>query len=189
VKRICTTDDPADDLKAHELLTAVRPDKAMRADKPDFPQYVARLEGVVGYPIDTVEDMRRALRNRIEYFDNHRCRVSDHALDYCFCVEADEARLDDIFACARLGRESPGRNSWPTTPPCSSPWARSTPSGIGSCSSTSAASGTIPPSCSPSWARTPASMPPVTSLTPVGLPSCWTPWSRPGPWARPSCTP
>lgn len=115
VKLICTTDDPADDLKAHELLAAdpdapaavlpaFRPDKAMRADKPDFPRYVARLEGVVGYPINTVEDMRRALRDRIEYFDNHRCRVSDHALDYCFCVEADEARLDDIFARAKAGK-------------------------------------------------------------------------------------
>jgi len=59
VKLICTTDDPADDLKAHELLAAdldapaavlpaFRPDKAMRADKADFPQYVARLEQVVG---------------------------------------------------------------------------------------------------------------------------------------------
>lgn len=61
VKLICTTDDPADDLRAHELLAAdptapaavlpaFRPDKAMRADKADFPGYVKRLENVVGYP-------------------------------------------------------------------------------------------------------------------------------------------
>lgn len=115
VKLICTTDDPADDLKAHELLAAdpdapaavlpaFRPDKAMRADKADFPQYVARLESVVGYPIEKMEDMRRALRDRIEYFDSRRCRVSDHALDYCFCVQADEARLDGILARAKSGQ-------------------------------------------------------------------------------------
>ena len=115
VKLICTTDDPADDLKAHELLAAdpdapavvlpaFRPDKAMRADKADFPQYVERLEGVVGYPIVKMEDMRRALRDRIEYFDQHRCRVSDHALDYCFCVQADEEKLDDILARAKAGK-------------------------------------------------------------------------------------
>ncbi|MDE7244307.1 MAG: glucuronate isomerase [Oscillospiraceae bacterium] len=115
VKLICTTDDPADDLRAHELLAddpeapaavlpAFRPDKAMRADKADFPQYVARLEQVVGYPIEKMEDMRRALRDRIEYFAQHRCRVSDHALDYCFCVEADEARLDGILARAKSGK-------------------------------------------------------------------------------------
>ncbi len=115
VKLICTTDDPADDLKAHELLAAdptapavvlpaFRPDKAMRADKADFPQYVARLEKVCGYPINTVEDMRRALNDRIAYFADHGCRVSDHALDYCFCVNASEAELNNIFARAKAGK-------------------------------------------------------------------------------------
>lgn len=55
VKLICTTDDPVDDLRAHELLAAdptspavvlpaFRPDKAMRADKTTFPQYISQLE-------------------------------------------------------------------------------------------------------------------------------------------------
>ena len=115
VKLICTTDDPVDDLKAHELLAAdptapavvlpaFRPDKAMRADKPTFPQYVSQLEAVVGYPINTVEDMRRALADRIAYFADHGCRVSDHALDYCFCEEAAEEELNDIFARAKAGK-------------------------------------------------------------------------------------
>ncbi len=115
VKLICTTDDPVDDLKAHELLAAdpttpavvlpaFRPDKAMRADKPTFPAYVAQLEKVVGYEINTVEDMRKALNDRIAYFADHGCRVSDHALDYCFCVEASEEELDGIFARAKAGK-------------------------------------------------------------------------------------
>ncbi len=115
VKLICTTDDPIDDLKAHELLAkdptapavvlpAFRPDKAMRADKETFPAYVAQLEQVVGYAIHTVEDMRRALSDRIAYFADHGCRVSDHALDYCFCVEASEEELNDIFARAKAGK-------------------------------------------------------------------------------------
>lgn len=115
VKLICTTDDPVDDLKAHELLAAdptapavvlpaFRPDKAMRADKPTFPEYVAKLESVVGYPINTMADMRRALADRIEYFEAHGCRVSDHALDYCFCEEAGEAELNNILARAKSGR-------------------------------------------------------------------------------------
>ncbi len=114
VKLICTTDDPVDDLKAHELLAAdptapavvlpaFRPDKAMRADKAAFPQYVAQLEAAVGYAIDTVADMRRALADRIAYFDARGCRISDHGLDYAFCVEAEEAALNDIFARAKAG--------------------------------------------------------------------------------------
>ena len=115
VKLICTTDDPVDDLRAHELLAAdptapavvlpaFRPDKAMRADKATFPAYVAQLEVVVGYPIHTVEDMRRALLDRIAYFADHGCTVSDHALDYCFCEEATEEQLNDIFARAKSGK-------------------------------------------------------------------------------------
>lgn len=114
VKLICTTDDPVDDLRWHEklaadptapavVLPAFRPDKAMRADKPTFPAYVAQLEQVVGFPINTAADMRRALTNRIAYFNHHRCRVADHALDYGFCVEASEAQLDDILARAKSG--------------------------------------------------------------------------------------
>lgn len=115
VKLICTTDDPADDLKAHTLLAAdptapavvlpaFRPDKAMRADKADFPQYVRKLEGVVGYTIDTVADMRRALADRIAYFNDRGCRVSDHGLDYAFYVEATEDELNDIYARAKSGK-------------------------------------------------------------------------------------
>ena len=115
VKLICTTEDPVDDLLAHELLAAdptspavvlpaFRPDKAMRADRETFPAYVAQLEKVVGYAIDTVEGMRRALLDRIACFADHGCRVSDHALDYCFCVDADEDTLNNIFARAKAGK-------------------------------------------------------------------------------------
>lgn len=115
VRLICTTDDPADDLHWHELLAAdptvpavvlpaFRPDKAMRADKPDFPRYVARLEGAVGHPIDSVADMRKALAERVAYFEAHGCRTADHGLDYAFYVEATEEQLDHIFARAKAGR-------------------------------------------------------------------------------------
>ena len=114
VRLICTTDDPADDLHWHALLAAdpdapavvlpaFRPDNAMRADKPGFPAYVARLEQAVGFPICTAEDMRRALVSRIGYFHDHRCRVADHGLDYCFFAGVPEAQLDEIFARAKQG--------------------------------------------------------------------------------------
>ena len=115
VKLLCTTDDPADDLRWHEkmaedatmpaiVLPAFRPDKAMRADKPDFPQYLQKLEGVVGYAINTMDDMRRALAERIDYFEAHGCRTADHGLDYAFYVEASEEQLNDIFARAKAGK-------------------------------------------------------------------------------------
>lgn len=120
VKLICTTDDPADDLISHEklacddtfdvkVLPAFRPDKAMRADKPSFPAYVKKLEGVIGHSINSIEDMRLALNERIAFFAAHHCTVSDHALDYCFCEEAEEATLNDIFTRAKAGRSISSR--------------------------------------------------------------------------------
>lgn len=115
VKVICTTDDPLDDLAAHKKIAAdpnspaavypaFRPDRAMRADKPGFADYVKELEKLVGYSIDCIDDMRRALADRIEYFANCGCRVSDHGLDYIFCHRVIESELDDIFERAKRGR-------------------------------------------------------------------------------------
>jgi len=116
VKLICTTDDPVDTLEAHQLiaadasapaavLPAFRPDKAMRADKEEFAGYVKQLEEAVGYSIDKFDDMRRAMADRIAYFAQNGCRVSDHALDFCFCENASEAELDDILARAKNGEK------------------------------------------------------------------------------------
>lgn len=115
VKLLCTTDDPADDLKAHEriaadkncptiVLPAFRPDKAMRVDKPAFAPYIRRLEQVVGFSINTMEDLRRALLARIDYFEAHGCRVSDHALDGMFCVHAAESALNETLQKGKRGR-------------------------------------------------------------------------------------
>lgn len=116
VKLICTTDDPADSLEVHRalaenpsgsaavVLPAFRPDKAMRADKASFPEYVKKLEHAAGFRIDSMDGMRRALVERIAFFHERNCRVSDHALDVCFFVPAGEAELNQIFSSAKAGK-------------------------------------------------------------------------------------
>ncbi|MCI6719566.1 MAG: glucuronate isomerase [Butyricicoccus sp.] len=109
VKLICTTDDPIDDLAQHakiaadptckvKVLPAFRPDKAMNIDKPGFPEYIAKLSAVVGYEIKTFADLKKALIERIDYFNARGSKVSDHALDYPVCAPATEAELDAILA-------------------------------------------------------------------------------------------
>ncbi len=116
VKLLCTTDDPIDDLKAHELLAAdptapavvlpaFRADKAMRADKPTFGEYVAKLEAVVGYEINTIADMRKALLERIAYFDDRGCRVADNGIDCCVYEEASDEELTSILQRAKAGEK------------------------------------------------------------------------------------
>ena len=114
VKVICTTDDPADDLKWHQkikddgscpakVLPAMRPDAAMRIDKSGWAPYMKRLSEVSGVNIGTMEDIRQALGKRIEFFAQMGCKASDHALEYVFCREVDESELDKIVAKALKG--------------------------------------------------------------------------------------
>jgi glucuronate isomerase len=112
VKVICTTDDPADDLKYHELLKsetvfkvlpAFRPDKAMNVTDAAFPEYIARLSTAAALPIETFADVAEALRLRIEFFHSMGGRLSDHALDVVVYADATAAELDAILATALSG--------------------------------------------------------------------------------------
>ena len=84
VEVICTTDDPGDDLKCHEqlqgfsvkILPTFRPDKAVEIAKETFIPYIEKI-GVKGY-----NELLLWIDARIEYFNNHGCRLSDHALEY-----------------------------------------------------------------------------------------------------------
>lgn len=115
VELLCTTDDPADDLRYHHriaaegcpavVLPAFRPDKALRPDKPGYDDYLRRLETASGVTIDTVDDLRQALLNRINFFHENGCRVSDHGLDKCVCRTATDAELTEILRKGRAGEK------------------------------------------------------------------------------------
>ena len=89
---IGTTDDPVDSLEWHEKLAAdptmktvvapsFRPDKALNIDKPGYLAYIRQLGDAVGYEINSFDSLKRALGDRIAYFDAHGCRAADHGLD------------------------------------------------------------------------------------------------------------
>lgn len=108
VTLICTTDDPADTLEWHEkikkdedfdvqVLPAWRPDKAVGIEASGFPEYIHKLEKVSGIKIESFESLKRAIRNRMEYFDGKGCRVSDHGLDYVVYIPAAPEEVEEIF--------------------------------------------------------------------------------------------
>jgi len=104
---VCTTDDPVDSLEWHKkikedgfevkILPAWRPDKAMNIEKPDFTDYLARLEVVSGIRIDGFEALIAALKNRMDFFEANGCTVSDHGLEYVMYEPAESAEVDEIF--------------------------------------------------------------------------------------------
>ena len=114
VKTLFTTDDPTDDLHFHKLLAqdpsfpvhvapAFRPDKALNITQSTFASYIAGLSRVVGYPIDGIASLTRALADRVDYFDSVGCVCSDHALDIVMYMPATEEEVDDIFRTALHG--------------------------------------------------------------------------------------
>ena len=121
VELICTTDDPADSLQWHRKLTADenfettvlpawRPDMAMNIEKPDFAAYLQKLGEAADMKIDSFAALKEALRKRLAWFDENRCSLSDHALDYAMYVPASDVEIERIFAAKLAGRE-PGEQN------------------------------------------------------------------------------
>ena len=95
VQCLCTTDDPADDLRWHrqiasdadfavKVLPTFRPDKALQIEKPAFAAYLQKLGGAAGIAIDSFASLCAALDSRLSAFTALGCRVTDHGLDHCF---------------------------------------------------------------------------------------------------------
>lgn len=115
VKLVCTTDDPADTLEYHRLLReeeqdfrvlpTFRPDKALNLDSPGFPDWLKRLEKAAGQKVDSYPALLKALKERVTFFHEQGCRLSDHALDVLKYRAGDAAEVESIFA-KRLAGEA-----------------------------------------------------------------------------------
>lgn len=116
VTLICTTDDPVDTLEWHtkikedetfnvQVLPAWRPDKAINIEAAVFPDYIRQLEKVSGVGIQNFETLKKAVLNRMEYFNVRGCKVSDHGLDYVMCVPADSGEIEAIFQKGMKGEK------------------------------------------------------------------------------------
>jgi glucuronate isomerase len=114
VKLLCTTDDPLDDLTYHKkiqgldnfgvrVLPAFRPDKGVEIQNEAFSSWVSKLEDTIGRGIHSFEDYLIALENRVNYFHDRGCRLSDHGLEYVPYREAGNEKLEEIFMKGRKG--------------------------------------------------------------------------------------
>ncbi|AOZ72093.1 glucuronate isomerase [Boudabousia tangfeifanii] len=112
VEIVCTTDDPADDLAAHQqlkdndfqVLPAMRPDAALNVNKPAFVPWLERMEQVLGRDLNSFEDLTGAIDERIEFFHQIGSRLSDHGFDLLPFATASASDLDRIFAQAKAGK-------------------------------------------------------------------------------------
>lgn len=108
VDTVCTTDDPVDSLEWHKKMNedstlkvhvrpAFRPDKAINVELSWFESWVNQLAGVVGYKIESLNDLCKALAERIDFFHEMGSRLSDHALDVVHYAPATYEEANKVF--------------------------------------------------------------------------------------------
>lgn len=114
VKVICTTDDPTDDLRYHaeiakqkhfsvKVLPTFRPDKGLEINQANFVPFVKELDRVSGRKLTTYADYIQALEERIDYFHENGCRLSDHGLGELPFAEFEESELNAIYQAGCKG--------------------------------------------------------------------------------------
>lgn len=113
VHSLCTTDDPCDSLEFHKklalewnsckVLPSFRPDNAVSADVPSFAGYVSKLQEITGITIKNIDDLIKALSNRIDYFKSAGCVVSDHSLEADFYLPSNYEDANAAFLNALNG--------------------------------------------------------------------------------------
>ena len=115
VEAICTTDDPADDLRWHKeiaahpfgtkVLPTWRPDKAVAIEDPAaYKAYLERLGKAADKNIDSYADLLEALQERHDYFAQAGCKLSDHGLDTFHAADYTGQEIESIFKKVLLGR-------------------------------------------------------------------------------------
>jgi len=122
VQAVLTTDDPVDDLRAHQVLGEVnpddpvcharpkyevavlptfRPDRVLRIHEPDvFLPWLKKLEQASDTEIRNLATLLDALRKRHRFFFERGCRASDHGLEQCPARPCSEATAAAILAKA-----------------------------------------------------------------------------------------
>jgi len=112
VRAVCTTDDPADDLRWHRQIASsglktkvfptYRPDRAFLVDRPEaFNAWLGRLAAAANTDIADFRSFLDALRKRHDAFHAAGCRLSDHGLNVCFATPCSEEKAAEIFERVR----------------------------------------------------------------------------------------
>ena len=114
VKVLCTTDDPADDLRWHLaikeaedipflVLPSFRPDRFLNIDAPAWrgalSQLADRYEKVSSW-----EEFKEALRKSLDFFCEAGCKVTDHGfIHFRYARETESLNAEAVFDKAMAG--------------------------------------------------------------------------------------
>ena len=108
VKLLCTTDDPADDLRYHKeikesgfevtVLPAFRPDKGLNIERKGIKAYIETLGKSCGVEICDLESLCKAYLVSLDRFEALGCKTADHGMDdYIPFKKPDPYHANEIF--------------------------------------------------------------------------------------------
>ena len=108
VKLLCTTDDPADDLRYHReikesgfdvtVLPAFRPDKALNVERKGIAAYIRTLGESTGVEITDHDSLCQAMKVSLDRFESFGCKIADHGMDdYISFRKPDPYHANEIF--------------------------------------------------------------------------------------------
>lgn len=114
VESLCTTDDPADDLTFHQavhnsdfktlVLPTFRPDRLYAIESDQYLSYIDRLGEIVGFEINTFDELLEAAKSRIAFFHSVGGRLSDHGFEQLYNVEYSISTAENLFQQVQSGK-------------------------------------------------------------------------------------
>lgn len=115
VEVMCSTDDPVDLLEEHDKLNKAmgrtlvrptwRPDKVVNISSEAWKAYIGKLAERFNMEIKSIKDLTAALKMSHDYFAEHNCVASDHAVVAPLSGVADIKEADAAFKKAISGKE------------------------------------------------------------------------------------
>jgi glucuronate isomerase len=93
LEMLCTSDDLLDSLEHHIALSrqtevaclpSLRSDSIIAFNQPTFFSWLAKLEGLTDIKIGNLDDYKKAVISRLDFFDKTGCLLSDHSFDSGF---------------------------------------------------------------------------------------------------------
>ncbi len=117
VEMLCTSDDLLDSLEYHIALSkqqevvclpSLRGDTIITFTQPLFGEWLKKLQSLTKTEVTDLSSYKNAVINRIEFFDNVGCLLSDHSFDSGFrFLPTDEASAAPLFTRVIKGESLP----------------------------------------------------------------------------------
>lgn len=116
VEALCTTDDITDDLSYHKLISedksfatkvlpSFRTDNLLLIKRDGYKDYINKLSDASGVTVSSLESLKAAVKNRLDFFCSRGCKFTDVGIPYFPDRIADDVEAEAVFANALAGKE------------------------------------------------------------------------------------